>query len=165
VGRKSPEEQLDAFLALLPPWARRLVESDWPRSKKGLLAWEEERTNWEREHGQLDWDLFRKVHQRCAQLRMLVPHRQRKWSRGALRMTLPQVKPGRPRKDSAAEEFKRMHEAGKSYREIAIANLSERLKTDLAADSARRELTIQQESERIRKLLQSRRHPSPPDKT
>jgi hypothetical protein len=79
-------------------------------------------------------------------------------------VAMPGGKPGRPRMDGEAEQLAKQHES-KSYRQIAIAQLTDAGLLPSSLSSEQKELAIIKESERIRKLLASRRAKQPRKKS
>ena len=77
---------------------------------------------------------------------------------------MPCGKPGRPRMDAEAEQLAKQHER-KSYRQIAKERLTAAGLLPPSLSSEQKELAIIKESERIRKLLASRRPKQPRKKS
>lgn len=154
---KNAEEELAEFLATLPSWVRKVLQHDFPLDSKEaeacnnafeidgfqqLVTWQEE---------------YRAILRR-------IPKKWRKYREELKRIALrnvPPGNPGRPRKDEEAEEFKKKHQAGKSYRRIAISRLPVPQGSDDDDAKAARELAIDREAERIRKLITSRKPRTP----
>jgi hypothetical protein len=163
VTYKNAEEELRELLAALPSWVRKVLQHDFPLdSEEGaacniafeadgfreLVAWQEEYRT-----------ILRRIPKKWREYRQ-------KLKRFAL-LNVPSGKPGRPRKDDEAEELKEKYQAGKSYKRIAIARLPVSRRSDDEEGKALRELAIDREAERIRKLIASRKPREPrstPDK-
>ena len=142
---KSPEEELEQFLAAQPSWLRKILQLDFSFTTDEQLALHE--SDW--------WQSGGKVEQEYLRLLQRVPEKWRDYCErkklDALK-GLPTVPTGRPRKDSLAHEAERLRLSGKSYAETAKAlNRKHGSGTTTA--------------EAIRKLLRSRKQGRTPDKT
>ena len=147
MGFKSPEEDLEQFLAKQPPWMRKALQGDLPSTAAEASAFAE-------------YGIFRflDLQQEYEALARRVPGEWREYRKqrrqSALQVTLavvPSAKPGRPRKDALAEEARQLQAEGKSYAQIAI-------------EINRRHSAGTTTPEAIRKLLGSRNPRSGPDK-
>lgn len=142
---KSPEEELDAFLASQPTWRQKWLQLDagsWTNEE--LLGWSNS-----------DFAEEGSIEARYKELLRRVParwHEYRKRHRQLALASVPPGKPGRPRKDVIAAEARTMLDQGMNYAQIADA-LNKRFGSGATTKEA------------IRKLLKSREHESPPDKT
>ena len=149
MGSKTPEEELEEFLASRPSWQRKLLELDFSLSPDEMLAWNQS-DSWWADRSAKDQEEYRKIIRRIPS--KWCQYRQR-WLKGrnAL-MSLPPGQAGAPRKDALAQEAKQLKLDGKSYTQIAIAlNLRHGAGTTTAGA--------------VRKLLSSRTPRSTPDKT
>jgi hypothetical protein len=139
-----PEEELEQFLAAQPSWLRKILLLDFSLTTDEHLAWTE--SDW--------WQRGGKVAEEYERLLRRVPDQWRDYCKRkkleALK-GLPTVPTGRPRRDGLAHEAEQLRRSGKSYVQTAKAlNLKHGEGTTTP--------------ERIRKLLKSRKHPTP-DKT
>lgn len=146
MGSKTPEEELDEFLAAQPSWLQKLLQYDLQltadEDSAGLKA-------------NLHEDLWnsREEYERLCQR---VPARWRDYCKKR-RRTLgpvfsPSAVPGRPRKDALAEEATHLYQAGKNYQQIATL-LDKKYGLEPTSPDA------------IRKLIASRNPRSKPEKT
>ena len=145
MGFKTPEEELEEFLAARPSWVRKLLQSDFLLTEDEYAA--VLHGNW-----QADWLNYMAEYERLARR---VPARWREYCERRKQQaltSLPSAPPGRPRKDWLAEEATRLHQAGKSYRNISIF-----LNNKYGPDTTT--------SEAVRKLLGSRKSRLKPEKT
>ncbi len=141
---KSPEEELEQFLAAQPSWLRKILLLDFPFTQDEGIAWSE--SDWIQNGGKVEEEYIRLLQRVPEKWR---DHCERK-KLDALK-GLPTVPTGRPRKDSIAHEAEQLRLLGKSYAQTAKAlNLKHGAGTTTA--------------EAIRKLLGSRKRPTP-DKT
>jgi len=151
VGFETPEEKLQQFLDAQPSWLRKILQLDLSLSPDEQSAWVQ--SNWWQEGGKVEEEYIRLLRR--------VPNKWRE-HRGKVALnalsTLPSARAGRPRRDSLAEEAKHLHEAGKSYAEIA-----DMLRDKYATMTAKGEGSPTKES--IRNLIRSREPRSTPDKT
>ncbi|MGA8152746.1 MAG: hypothetical protein WB952_17480 [Terriglobales bacterium] len=151
MGFKTPEEELEQFLAAQPSWLRKLLQFDFSLTFDEHLAWTQ--SDWWQEGGKVEKEYLR--------LLQRIPNKWRehrgKVARNAL-STLPSARSGRPRRDLLAEEAKHLHEAGKSYAEVA--DILRDKYTTMTAKGKRHPTR-----EGIRKLLDSRKPRRTPDKT
>ena len=141
---KSPEEELEQFLAAQPSWLRKILLLDFALTRDEGTALSE--SDWFQNGAEVEEEYIR--------LLQRVPERWRDHCErkkvDALK-GLPTVPVGRPRKDSVAHEAEQLRLSGKSYVQTAKAlNLRHGEGTTTP--------------ERIRKLLKSRKDPTP-DKT
>jgi hypothetical protein len=145
MGFKTPEEELEEFLAARPAWARKLLQSDFSLTEDEYAALLHE--DW-----QANWLDCMAEYEKLARR---VPARWREYcerrKQGAL-ASLPAAPPGRPRKDGLAEEGTLLHQSGKSYAEIAILFNNKYGPGTTTPDA-------------IRKLLSSRKRRSKPEET
>jgi hypothetical protein len=145
------EEELQQFLDAQPSWLRKILQLDLSLSPDEQSSWVQ--SNWWQEGGKVEEEYIRLLRR--------VPNKWRdhrgKVTRNPL-STLPSARSGRPRRDSLAEEAKGLHEAGKSYHEIA-----DMLRDKYATMTAKGERHPTSES--IRKLIHSRKPHRTPDKT
>jgi hypothetical protein len=147
VSFKSPEEELDEFLAAQPSWLRKILQLDYSLSRDEHLAWNQ--SDWWWGSGQAS------VQEEYERLLRRVPEKWRDYCErkklDALK-GLPTVPAGRPRRDGLAREAEQLRLSGKSYAQTAKAlNLKYGTGTTTA--------------EAIRKLLTSRKRSPTPDKT
>src|SRR5271169_6571667 len=102
-----PEEELAAFLASQPSWRRKWLQYDGSWSSEEILDWP---SSDPREDSA--------IRERYLVLLRRVPGKWREY-RSRLKQialaSLPQGKPGRPRKDALAEEARQLQLAGKSH--------------------------------------------------
>ena len=144
MGFKTPEDELDQFLATKPSWLRKILEFDLPLSNPEKLAWSE--SDWWQEGGKDEKEHIRLVRR--------IPSRWREYRRRRMQSAvadLPLGPAGRPRKDQLADEARQLQFEGKSHAQISSA-----LNRKYGPGATTREA--------IRKLL-SRRRRSTPDKT
>ena len=144
MGFKSPEDELAEFLAAQPSWLRKILQLDHSLSREVLLDWKQ--SDWLQEGGKIEQEYERLLKRVPVKWREYCDKRKRQALEG-----LPSAPPGRPRKDSLAEEAKHLRLAGKSHAQIAAE-----LNRKHGAGTTNREA--------IRKLL-SRKRRSTPDKT
>ena len=142
---KSPEEELEQFLAAQPSWLQKILQLDMSLTDEERLAWNA--SNWWHDNGKVE-DEFLRLLQR-------VPKRWREYCErkklDAIR-GLPTVPTGRPRKDSLADEAAELRRSGESYAQTAKSlNLRHGAGTTTA--------------QAIRKLLSSRKGSAGADKT
>jgi len=147
---KSPEDDLEEFLAKQPSWLRKILQFDGSLSLDEHQAWVD--SNWWQEGGKSDDEYMRLLQRVPTKLREYRKRREQ-----AALIALPSVRPGRPRKDALAEAAAQLHQAGKSHPEIAVLL---RDKFTIMTKKGLREPT----PEGIRKLLESRKPRSTPDK-
>lgn len=147
--RKSPEKELEEFLASKPAWMQRVLHEDFSSfSRDEHLEWisnqdrvTELRPEYERILQQIPtkWREYRKRLKQNSQL--------------LVQVLMPKGKPGR-RRDSRAEEYATLHPS-KSYRQMAKEELH------AEPEGEAKGLLIEKESERIRALVRrSRRRKS-----
>jgi hypothetical protein len=151
VAFNSPEEELEQFLAAQPSWLRKILLLDSSLTTDEQATWIA--SDWWQEGGKVEEEYLR--------LLQRVPNRWREHRRkvaGNALSTLPSAQSGRPRKDLLAEEAKHLHEAGKSYAEVA--DILRDKYTTMTAKGERHPTR-----EGIRKLLDSRKPRRTPDKT
>lgn len=142
---KTPEEELEEFLAARPSWARKLLQFDFSLTGDEYTAVLHE--NW-----QANWLNYMAEYERLAKR---VPARWREYRERRKQQalaSLPSLAPGRPRKDGLAEEGTLLHQSGKSYAEIAILFNKKYGPGTTTSDG-------------IRKLLISRKSRSKPEKS
>jgi len=144
MGSKTPEEELDEFLAAQPTWLQKLLQYDLR-----LTAGE----NYAALQADLQEELWnsRAEYERLCQR---VPARWREYCKKRKRtlgVFAPTSKPGRPRKDALAEEATLLYQAGRNHQQIA-RQFKEKYRADMTPDA-------------IRKLIASRRAVSKPEKT
>ena len=153
VSRKDAEAELERVLAGLPSFERKLLDYS-------VLS-DAENEEWTR----ADWWWTppgdAPIRARYEELLRQVPEKWREYKKNLLAfhrslVPIPAGKPGRPRKDEEAEQLAKEHES-KSYKRIAKARLTTAglLPSDFSPEQ--KELAIFQESERIRKLVGSRK--------
>jgi hypothetical protein len=145
VAFKSPEGELEQFLAAQPSWLRKILQLDWSLTSEEHLAWH--KSDWWQSKGEVEEEYLRLLRR--------VPEKWRDYCErkrlDALR-DVPTVPPGRPRRDSLAQEAEQLRLSGKSYAQTAKAL---NLKHGEGTTSP----------EAIRKLLSSRKRRPTPDKT
>jgi hypothetical protein len=129
MGFRSPEKELEAFLAALPSWHRKILQLDYPLSWEELLAWQ--RSDWFQFGGQVD-DQFLQLIERC-------PAEWREYRRRKKKLALmdvPMGQPGRP--ETPREELMEIIELkAKGWNNVRIArhlgltmdSVKQRLKT------------------------------------
>jgi hypothetical protein len=122
---KSPQQELEEFLASKPAWMQRALQHGESSLTRG--EWTElincgdelsrQRTEYERilQFIPAKWREYRKMRKREAQQ--------------MLHVLLPQGKPGAPRKDDLAREAERLQQRGMSFPQIA-GELNKRLGED-----------------------------------
>jgi len=144
VAFKSPEEELEQFLAAQPSWLRKILRFDVSLTPNEQAAWIA--SNW--------WHEGSKVEDEYQRLLRRVPAKWRDYcerKKSDALKGLPTVPTGRPRKDEIAHEAEQLRLSGLSYAKTAKAL---NLKHGKGTTSR----------EAIRKLLGSRKHPGT-DKT
>jgi hypothetical protein len=149
---KSPEEKLEEFLAAQPSWLRKILQDDLSLTPDEQLAWNQSDSWWK--------DGGAKVQEKYETILQRIPAKWREhWRRKRQNALegLPSSRLGRPRKDALAEEAKQLRQAGKSPAEIAILL---RAKHTIMSKKGIRQPT----PDGIRKLLESRKDRSTPDK-
>jgi hypothetical protein len=112
VGFKSPEEELDQFLAERPSWMRKVLEWDFSLTKEEGSAF-----------GEYGLERLADQQKKYEALASRVPAIWRKYRKRRRQFALasvPSAEPGRPRKDHLAEEARQLQAEGKSYAQIAI---------------------------------------------
>jgi hypothetical protein len=150
VNLKSPEEEIDEFLASKPSWLRKLLQFDFSISSDEWLAWHKS-DEWWRDAG---------ASVNC-KYENLVKRSSSRWSEHCRRSKenalkdVPSVRQGRPRKDALADAAMLLRRAGKSPEEIAVLL---RDKFTEMTEKGFREPT----PDGIRKLLDSRKPPAGP---
>jgi hypothetical protein len=115
VGRKSPEGELEEFLAAQPSWVRKLLQADplTPDEQAHLTQ-----SGWPETFGQAR-DKFLQLLQQCpAQLREYRKREARQGVMSALQ-DIPALPVGAPRKEWLTQEASELQRAGLSHREIA----------------------------------------------
>ena len=148
---KNPEEEIDEFLNAKPSWLRKILQFDYSFSSDEWLAWHES-----------DWwpDAGASVQAEYEQLLKRSPSRWREHCKRAQENALkgtPSVRRGRPERDALADAAAQLHRAGKSPDEIAVLL---RDKFSIVTKKGPSEPT----PDGIRKLLDSRKPPSIPNK-
>lgn len=130
---KSPQQELEEFLASKPAWMQRALQHGESSLTRG--EWTElincgdelsrQRTEYERilQLIPAKWREYRKMRKREAQQ--------------MLHVLLPQGKPGAPRKDDLAREATALHQAGKNYPQAA-AVLSEKHQKPITPEAVRK---------------------------
>jgi hypothetical protein len=111
---KSPEKELDEFLAARPSWAQKLLEYDF-----SSLTFEEWSAMASSEDWQANWLQYMAEYEKLAQR---VPKRWREYVTRRKQQALaelPKAKPGAPRQDGLAEHAIALRRASKSYQQIA----------------------------------------------
>jgi hypothetical protein len=153
---KSPEKELEEFLASKPAWMRRVLQEDFSSFLPDeLLEWINNQDkvfelNRECEH------ILRKIPARWEDYR----RRRKQNSRPLVQMLVQKGRSGRPRKDSEAEEYAALH-LSTSYSEIA----KQRLK-DVPITGAKKREAVKKKADSIRHLVNSRhRRNRTPNKT
>jgi hypothetical protein len=87
---KSPEDELEEFLASLPSWHRKILELDYSLSRDEWSAWQQ--SDWWQNGGQVD-DNYLQLLKRCPE--KWREYRERK--RRLALMDVPRALPGRPK--------------------------------------------------------------------
>src|ERR1022692_3885007 len=150
MGFKTPEEELEEFLAARPSWARKVLQADYfsltVEEEFAFLHgnWDEDLWNYSAEYERLCQRVPARWHEYC-----------NKKQQALTSLFFPSAmpgRPGRPRKDWLAEQATLLHQSGKSYGEIA----------DLVNEKYGLGTTTR---EAIRKLVSPRKHSSKPEKT
>jgi hypothetical protein len=138
-----PENDLRQFLAEQPSWRRKVLQLDFSLTADEISAW-----------GQCDWE--RDYLAYLEQYECFIRRSPAQWREHREKLTriavssVPSGKPGRPRKDADARQYRKLRGEGKSYKEIAIACLGTSIQgLSREAKVAR----VRSEAERIRKLL------------
>jgi len=101
VDFKSPEDELEEFLASLPSWHRKILELDYSFSRDERLALAQ--SDWWQNGGQVD-DNYLELLKRC-------PEKWREYCKRKRRLALkdlPHALPGRPK--TRAKELVEIHE-------------------------------------------------------
>jgi hypothetical protein len=140
----SAERDLDEFLAKRPVWLQKILLLELPLTAEEQYAWVD--SDW--------WSNGAADEQECVRLLRRIPTKWRQYRRRRIKAalaTIPIGQAGRPRKDTLAEEAKRLHSDGMSHKQIADA-----LNRKHGSGSTTRE--------GARKLLSPKRR-SAPDKT
>lgn len=153
MSRKDAEAELERFLAGLPSFEKKLLDY-------GELS-DAENEEWTRADWWWTLPGEAPIRARYEELLRQLPEKWREYKNNVLAVhrllvPLPAGKPGRPRKDEEAEQLAKEHES-KSYKRIAKNRLTTAglLPSDFSPEQ--KELAILQESERIRKLVSSRK--------
>lgn len=94
---KSPEEEVDEFLASKPSWLRKILQFDHSFSSDEWLSWNG--SDWWPDAGASVQGEYERLLKRCP---------------------TPSVRRGRPRRDALADAAMQLHRAGKSPDEIAV---------------------------------------------
>lgn len=143
MGEKTPQEDLDDFLAKQPPWLRKALRWEFPATPVEASA-----------YGQYGMYRFLDLLQHYEALASRVPkewREYRKRRKQAALPDLPSAKPGRPRLDAIVEEAKQLQLTGNSYAQIARELNRKHGAQTTTADA-------------IRKLIKSRRPRPGPEK-
>jgi hypothetical protein len=114
VDLKSPEEEVDEFLASKPSWLRKILQFDHSFSSDEWLSWNG--NDWWPDAGASVQGEYERLLKRC-------PSRWREHCKRAQENALkgtPSVRRGRPRTDALADAAMQLHRAGKSPDEIAV---------------------------------------------
>lgn len=114
MGFKTPEDELDQFLATKPSWLRKILELDLALSNAEELAWSQ--SDWWQEGGKDEKEYIRLVRR--------IPSRWREYRRRRMQSAvadLPLGPTGRPRKDALADEARQLQLEGKSHADISRA--------------------------------------------
>lgn len=148
MAHKNAEEELQQFLATKPSWLRKLLQLDFSLSPDDHVAWSQS-VWWWQDGGE------KKAREEYESILRRIPARWRQYRKRLKENALndiPAGQPGRPRKDSIAEEATRLRSEGKSYAQIAIL-LNHKYPNNPTSPEA------------VRKLLDSRKQRRSPDKT
>jgi hypothetical protein len=116
VGFATPEEELKQFLDAQPSWLRKFLQLDFSLSQEEHLAWNQS-ASWWQDGGE------QKVREEYESILRRIPAQWREYRKRLRENALsgiPAGQPGRPRKDTVAEEAARLRGEGKSYAQIAI---------------------------------------------
>lgn len=143
MGQKSPESELEEFLAKQPLWLQQALRWDFATTPEAVSAF-----------AQYGWDRFFELLERYEALARRVPAEWREYRKRRKQTALshlPSGKAGRPRKDTLAEEAIELKSRGKSHAQIAI-ELQRRHPADKTSAGA------------VRKLIASRKPRSGPEK-
>jgi len=146
MGSKTPEEELDEFLATQPNWLQKLLQYDLQLTADENWAYLQAADFWNSQNAAL--------HEEYERLCQRVPGlwtRYCKRRKRVLGVFAATSKPGRPRKDALAEEATLLYQSGRNYQQIAII-FKEKYEADATPDA-------------IRKLIASRRSGSKPEET
>jgi hypothetical protein len=141
MGSKSPEQDLEEFLAAKPSWLRKVLQLNFALTQQELLAWHQSDWWWQDTRGTVEEEYLRLLKQCPSQWNEYCKRRKE----NALR-DLPSGVPGRPPKDALAWE------ATELKRRLSYAKVSKQLNEKYGPGTTTEGA--------IRQLIKSRKPPS-----
>ena len=157
MGFNKPEQELEEYLARQSTWVRKFLQGDFAltRSERADML----QSNWPEVYGKAQdeyLELLKKFPEKLREYRKL----QKRLGTESALWGVPSLPPGAPRKDLLAQEALELQQRGMSQTSIASI-LNERHPNLTDRKGNPRPIT----SEVVRKMLASRKHESPPEKT